>query len=149
MSTAAKRRVEDEPVRVLGRGLRAQRGVHLTLRTLREAAGKTQMDVTQLSGMDQGDISRLEARSSFGDCQVSTLERYLAAIGGQLDLVATFGDKKIIVTGVEAASAGPSANKALNATVGRRRPPAAERQGVRQTAAAPRGRDRSSGRDGR
>jgi len=124
MSTAAKRRVEDEPVRVLGRGLRAQRGVHLTLRTLREAAGKTQMDVTQSSGMDQGDISRLEARSSFGDCQVSTLERYLAAIGGQIELVATFGDKKIIVTGVEAASAGTSANKALNATVGRRRPPA-------------------------
>ena len=124
MSTAAKRRVEVEPVRVLGRGLRAQRGVHLTLRTLREAAGKTQMDVTQPSGMDQGDISRLEARSSFGDCQVSTIERYLAAIGGQLELVATFGDKKIIVTGVEAASAGTSANKALNATVGRGRPPA-------------------------
>jgi len=124
MSTAAKRRVDDEPVRVLGRGLRAQRGVHLTLRTLREAAGKTQMDVTQSSGMDQGDISRLEARSGFGDCQVSTLERYLAAIGGQIELVAAFGDKKIIITGVEAASAGTSANKALNATVGRRRPPA-------------------------
>ena len=116
MSTAAKRRVEGEPVRVLGRGLRAQRGVHLTLRTLREAAGKTQMDVTQASGMDQGDISRLEARSSFADCQVSTLERYLAAIGGQIELVATFGDKKIIVAGVEAAPAGTSANKPLQRT---------------------------------
>ena len=36
---------ELEPVRVLGRGLRAQRGVRLTLRVLREAAGKTQTDV--------------------------------------------------------------------------------------------------------
>lgn len=118
MSTAAKRRAEarDEPVRVLGRGLRAQRGVHLTIRTLREAAGKTQMDVTQTSGMDQGDVSRLEGRSNFGDCQVSTLQRYLAAIGGQLELVASFGDKKIIIAGVEATSPGTSANKPLQRT---------------------------------
>ena len=73
MSHATKRTVEiqEEPVRVLGRGLRAQRGVHLTLRTLREAAGKTQVDVTSLSQMDQGDISRLESRESFDDCLVS------------------------------------------------------------------------------
>jgi hypothetical protein len=127
MSTAAKRRVEmeEEPVRVLGRGLRAQRGVRLTLRTLREAAGKTQLDVTQVSGMDQGDISRLEARSSFDDCQVSTLRRYLAAIGGQVELVAGFGDKRIIIAGVEATPAGTSANKPLKRMVGRRRPPTA------------------------
>ena len=127
MSTAAKRRVEtqEEPVRVLGRGLRAQRGVHLTLRILREAAGKTQVDVTDTSGMDQGDISRLEARASFGDCQVSTLQRYLAAIGGRLELVASFGDKKIIIAGVETAAAGTSANKPLKRMVGRRRPPTA------------------------
>lgn len=118
MSTAAKRRVEtqDEPVRVLGRGLRAQRGVHLTLRTLRDAAGKTQMDVAESSGMDQGDVSRLEARSSFDDCQVSTLQRYLGAIGGRLELVAAFGDKKIVLAGVEAASAGTSANRPLQGT---------------------------------
>ena len=111
MSTVAKRRVETqaEPVRVLGRGLRAQRGVHLTLRTLREAAGKTQMDVTETSGMDQGDVSRLEARAAFGDCQVSTLERYLAAVGGRLELVASFGDKKIVITGVGGVSTGASA----------------------------------------
>ena len=127
MSTAVKRRVDaqEEPVRVLGRGLRAQRGVHLTLRTLREAAGKTQMEVTDSSGMDQGDVSRLEARASFGDCQVSTLQRYLAAMGGRLELVATFGDKKIIIAGVEAATAGTSANKPLKRMVGRRRPPTA------------------------
>ena len=76
------------------------------------------MEVTDTSGMDQGDVSRLEARASFGDCQVSTLERYLAAIGGRLELVATFGDKKIIITGVEAASAGTSANKPLKRSYG-------------------------------
>ena len=79
MSQATKRKIEmqEEPVLVLGRGLRAQRGVHLTLRTLREAAGKTQVDVTGVSQMDQADIFRLEGRVSFDDCQVSTLQRYL------------------------------------------------------------------------
>jgi len=116
MSHATKRKIEiqEEPVRVLGRGLRAQRGVHLTLRTLREAAGKTQVDVTGVSQMDQADISRLEGRESFDDCQVSTLQRYLCAIGGRLELVAAFGDKKIVVTGVQAGSSGLSAaNKPL------------------------------------
>jgi hypothetical protein len=111
MSQATKRKIEmqEEPVRVLGRGLRAQRGVHLTLRTLREAAGKTQVDVTGVSQMDQADISRLEGRESFDDCQVSTLQRYLSAIGGRLEIVAAFGDKKIVVTGVHAGPSGLSA----------------------------------------
>ena len=113
MSHATKRTIEmqEEPVRVLGRGLRAQRGVHLTLRTLREAAGKTQVDVTGLSQMDQADISRLEGRESFDDCQVSTLQRYLSAIGGRLELVAAFGDKRIVVAGVQAGPSGLSAAK--------------------------------------
>lgn len=91
---------ETEPVRVLGRGLRARRGVHLALRTLREAAGKTQAQVAETSGIDQADVSRLESRESFEDCQVSTLRRYLAALGGQLELVAVFGDKRIVLAGV-------------------------------------------------
>lgn len=103
MSQAAKRRVraETEPVRVLGRGLRAQRGVRLTLRTLREAAGKTQVEVAEASQINQADISRLERRESFEDCQVSTLQRYVAALGGQLELVAAFGNKKIVLAGVQ------------------------------------------------
>ena len=108
MSQATKQRVERdvEPVRVLGRGLRAQRGVHLTMRTLREAAGKTQTEVAEASMIDQADISRLESRENFADCQVSTLQRYVAALGGQLELVAAFGNKKIVLSGV--GQAGPS-----------------------------------------
>jgi hypothetical protein len=103
MSQATRRRAHDapDPVRVLGRGLGAQRGVRLTLRGLREAAGKTQVDVRESSRIDQADISRLEGRSNFDDCQVSTLQRYVAALGGRLDLVAVFGDKKIVLAGIE------------------------------------------------
>ena len=124
MSHATKRKIElqEEPVRVLGRGLRAQRGVHLTLRTLREAAGKTQVDVTDVAQMDQADVSRLEGRERFDDCQVSTLQRYLSAIGGRLEIVAAFGDKKIVVTGAHAGPSGLSAaNKPLQRTG--RKPP--------------------------
>jgi len=116
MSHATKRQAETdtEPVRVLGRGLRAQRGVHLTIRTLREAAGKTQVDIAEASEIDQADISRLESRESFEECQVSTLQRYIAALGGRLELVATFGNKKIVLAGAPPTglSAGTPANKA-------------------------------------
>jgi hypothetical protein len=103
MTQSGKRRLESEvePVRVLGRGLRAARGVHLTLRTLRDAAGKTQINVARESEMDQGDISRLETRSNFDDCQVITLRRYVEALGGSLEMVARFGDKRIVIAGVE------------------------------------------------
>jgi transcriptional regulator with XRE-family HTH domain len=72
------------------------------MRTVREAAGKTQIEVAETSRMDQADVSRLERREDFADCQVSTLQRYVAALGGQLELVAAFGDKKIILTGTTA-----------------------------------------------
>ena len=92
---------DTEPMRVLGRGLRAQRGVRLTMRALREAAARTQLDVAAASQMDQADVSRLEGRREFEDCQVSTLRRYITALGGTLELVAAFGDKKIALCGVE------------------------------------------------
>ncbi len=118
MTQSAKRRAEPEvePVRVLGRGLRAARGVHLTLRTLRDAVGKTQVDIAKQSQIDQADISRLEARSDFEDCQVATLRRYVEALGGSLELVAQFGDKRISIAGVQTQPAAKPANKPLQRT---------------------------------
>lgn len=40
-----------------------------------KAAGKTQVDITGVAQMDQADVSRLEGRETFDDCQVSTLQR--------------------------------------------------------------------------
>jgi hypothetical protein len=117
--------VETEPVRVLGRGLGAQRGVRLTLRTLREATGKTQLDVAREAGMDQSDVSRLESREDFDDCQVSTLQRYVTALGGQCQLVAAFGDKRIELSGVERIRESPANNqlqRTRSATARRRGP---------------------------
>jgi hypothetical protein len=114
MNQSVKRRAaaDPEPVRVLGRGLRATRGVHLTLRTLREATGKTQVDIARRSRIDQADISRLESRSDFEDCLVATLSRYVESLGGTLELVAKFGDKRISIVGGTPSLAKP-ANKAV------------------------------------
>jgi len=109
--------LEAEPVRVLGRGLRAQRGVHLSLRTVREATGKTQVELAQESQIDQADVSRLENRADFDDCQVATLRRYVAALGGNLELVARFGDKRISIVGAKPTVAATTpANSALQRT---------------------------------
>ena len=94
---------EDEPVQILGSGLRAKRGVHLTLRAVREATGKTQAAVASESSIDQADISRLENRTTLDDTQIATLSRYVAALGGQLELVARFGDKRIVLVGASQA----------------------------------------------
>jgi len=130
MNHAAPRRSQSEvePVRVLGRGLRAQRGVHLTMRTLREAAGKTQIDVAAASQINQADVSRLESREDFDDYQVSTLRRYLAALGGQLEIVGAFGNKRIVISGVRAEpSAASPANRALQPTSRKARRPKSTR----------------------
>jgi hypothetical protein len=118
MTQSARRRSEPEvePVRVLGRGLRAARGVRLSLRSLRDASGRTQVEVANASRMDQADVSRLEGRADFEDCQIATLRRYVEALGGSLEITARFGDKRITVAGAESPAARP-ANKALQRTV--------------------------------
>lgn len=113
-ATARKKIESAEPVRVLGRGLKAQRGVRLSLRGIREAVGKTQIEVSRISEIDQGDVSRLEQRAAFDDCQIDTLKRYIAALGGELEIVATFGDKKFVLAG---ASPSSPTNKALQRPV--------------------------------
>lgn len=102
MSRASRTAVEEhdeQPIRVLGRGLRASRGVRLTLRTVRDAVGMTQVELARQSSIDQGDISRLENRPDLDDCQLSTLRRYIEALGGDLQIVACFGEKRIVLVG--------------------------------------------------
>jgi len=65
-----------------------RRPPHLALRTMREAVGLTQAQVSKRSGIAQPEISKLEAAGSLDDRQVSTVRRYLAAIDTELDLVA-------------------------------------------------------------
>ena len=67
---------------------KVQRTTH-SLRELRKARTLTQDQLVKSLNMAQGDISKLERRA---DLYVSTLRRYIEAMGGELDLVARFPD---------------------------------------------------------
>jgi transcriptional regulator with XRE-family HTH domain len=67
--------------------LQQRAAVLATLKDLRHALLRTQERLATALGVGQNTISRLEQRS---DMLLSTLERHGEAMGGKLDLVATF-----------------------------------------------------------
>lgn len=65
-----------------------------TLKDLRLAAEKTQVELAATLGVGQDAISRLEKRS---DMLLSTLRHYVEGMGGTLELVAKFPDRPPVV----------------------------------------------------
>ena len=74
--------------RVLGRGRHRHRVLRLPLAELRSATGLTQRKLAEATGIDQADLSRLERRTDFDNVELSSLRRYVEALGGKLELVA-------------------------------------------------------------
>ncbi len=66
----------------------------LLVSELRQVAGKSQRELAKLLGIKQPSLSKLENQT---DIQVSTLQKIIHALGGELDLVARFpkGDVRI------------------------------------------------------
>lgn len=64
----------------------------MDLRAMRELLGKTQEEVAEAAKMTQSEISRMERRS---DHRLSTLRRLVKALGGDLEVVANFGDRRV------------------------------------------------------
>ena len=70
----------------------------MTLRDLRLALEKTQQDLGEILHMKQDGISRLEKRS---DMLISTLSKYISAMGGSLKLMAEFpGRAPVVIHGI-------------------------------------------------
>ena len=65
-----------------------------TLKDLRQAVERTQVELATSLGVGQDTISRIERRS---DMLLSTLRRYVEAMGGKLELVAEFPDRPRVV----------------------------------------------------
>lgn len=63
----------------------------LTLRELRQELELTQQQVAERADMTQSELSRLESRA---DLRVSTLRRYVEALGGELEISVTVGKRK-------------------------------------------------------
>lgn len=75
--------------RAVRRGPRAVGNRAATLKILRMAIRKTQVEVSEASGIAQGELSTIE-RMPLGDRRLSTIARYVEALGGELELVAVF-----------------------------------------------------------
>lgn len=56
--------------------------------------GKTQVEVAERAGMKQGDVSTLERRS---DLKLSTLVRYVAALGGSVEVSVVVGSRRYLL----------------------------------------------------
>ncbi len=62
----------------------------LSLRELRKAMAVTQVQIAKSLGKRQDEISRIEQR---GDLLLSTLRDYVQSLGGELELLCTFGNR--------------------------------------------------------
>jgi hypothetical protein len=69
----------------------------LTLQELRRGLSLTQVDVARTAAMTQSELSRVESR---GDHLISTLRRYVEALGGELEVAAIFGGRRVKLTEV-------------------------------------------------
>ena len=71
--------------------------LELNLRAVRELTGKTQVDLAEALKMTQSELSKSERRD---DHLLSTLRRYVEALGGRLEVLAVFDDKQVRLKGV-------------------------------------------------
>lgn len=63
-----------------------------TLSEIRRAVGLTQRQLAESLGMEQGDVSKLERRQNL---HLTTLTRFIEATGGQLRIIAVYGDTEV------------------------------------------------------
>jgi transcriptional regulator with XRE-family HTH domain len=66
--------------------------LEMDLRALREAAGLTQEELAQRVDITQSQLSKMERRE---DHRISTLRRYVEALGGSLEICAVIDGKRI------------------------------------------------------
>ena len=71
--------------------------LEMNLAELRKELGITQVAVADAAGMLQAEVSKVERRD---DHLLSTLRCYVGALGGELEVHAVVGDKRVKLVGV-------------------------------------------------
>jgi TRAP-type C4-dicarboxylate transport system substrate-binding protein len=66
-----------------------------TLRQLREARERSQVEVAKMLHINQAGVSKLERRT---DMYLSTLRGFIEAMGGKLEIIARFPDQDVRIT---------------------------------------------------
>ncbi len=69
----------------------------MTLRQLREDAGHTQVEMADLTELTQATLSRMERKQ---DNPIDSVRKYVAALGGEVEVVAVIGNKRVTLLGV-------------------------------------------------
>jgi DNA-binding XRE family transcriptional regulator len=91
-------RSKSDPERAARVKSRAQAELReMTLRELREEVGRTQTELAELAEVTQSALSRIERRE---DNPIEALRRYVEALGGELEVVAVIGNKRVKLLGV-------------------------------------------------
>ncbi len=68
--------------------------LEMTRQELRQNRKVTQKEIAECLRIDQGNVSRIEQRT---DLMLSTLRKYIVAMGGDLQIVAVFPDSDPII----------------------------------------------------
>jgi predicted transcriptional regulator len=76
----------------------ASNELSVSLAEARRLSGKTQAQLAETSGIRQGDISKIERGDL--DSRISTVRRYVEGLGGELEIVVRFGEKRLNLRGV-------------------------------------------------
>ena len=66
----------------------------IALQELRQALNLTQEQVAQIMQMNQAAVSKMEHQS---DMYISTLQKFVSAMGGHLKLVASFPEREVVL----------------------------------------------------
>ena len=90
--------------------------VLLSLFQLRERRGVSQEELARLWETSQPNVSKIEHQD---DVLVSTLRRYVEALGGRLEVQAVFPEERIVLDlGADGQQQGPLRNEAGGVTAG-------------------------------
>ena len=83
------------PARTAAAKAKARRKMEaMLLGEVRKQLGFTQTSIAKAMGVSQSALSQMESQD---DLQLSTLRRLVKALGGELDIVARFGDRSIVL----------------------------------------------------
>jgi predicted transcriptional regulator len=91
-----KRKLSQAQIETVRRRV-ADEVLEMNLRSLRESLGKTQDEIANLADVTQSQLSKIERRE---DHLISTLRRYVRALGGDIEVIAVVGEKRIALRGV-------------------------------------------------
>ena len=88
-------KLDEERIAEYRRQMQSEVRAH-RLAEIRETYGLNQTDVAERLGVSQSRVSRIE-RGDMDHTELATIRAYVSALGGELELVARFGDERITV----------------------------------------------------